>query len=550
MMQSTVVKPIVWSIAGNDSGGGAGLTADQRMADACGVHLCPVVSTITAQNSLGVDGVYPLPTEVLEAQLQALAQDMPPRVVKTGLLANSEQVYLVARWIDRLRMHSPHPVALVVDPVLRATTGARFADAHTLAAYQTQLLPRTTLLTPNRREAACLLGDAQAAATSAVPAQAARLRAHGIASVCITGGDSLDSLPLMQPLLQPLMQPLMQPLTQRLALDWLDTPHAQGWLALPHLDVAHQHGSGCSFAMAAAAALARGFVAADALVIAKMATAHALRHGYAAGLGSGPVHANSSFCADASLMPWMSWGESPHFPALAAVQRTSASVRGLYAIVDSSAQLDAVLAAGVRTVQLRIKAPDTAGTDWHAALERNLRHAMQACSQASASLFINDHLDTALACGAPGIHLGQEDLLALSDAQRQALADNSSTALGISSHSLWELARARSLAPSYIACGPIWPTTTKTMPWLPQGLDNLAWWSRMAGCPVVAIGGVLTTEQVRLAASHGASAVCVVRALSGNPHAIVPGLQQALDSALSSNAAQLATLWPHPSLPT
>jgi hydroxymethylpyrimidine kinase / phosphomethylpyrimidine kinase / thiamine-phosphate diphosphorylase len=531
-MKVAVSKPIVWSIAGNDSGGGAGLTADQRMADACGVHLCPVVSSITAQNSLGVHGVYPMPVEVLEAQLEALAQDMPPRVVKTGLLANSEQVYLVARWIDRLRMHSPHPVALVVDPVLRATTGTRFADAHTLAAYQTQLLPRTTLLTPNRREAACLLGDAREAATSAVPAQAALLRAHGIASVCITGGDSPDT----------------SLATQSLALDWLDTPHAQGWLALPRIDATHQHGSGCSFAMAAAAALARGFVAADALVTAKMATTHALRHGYAAGLGSGPVQAHSSFCADASLMPWMSWGDSPHFPAQAALQRTSASVHGLYAIVDSSVQLDAVLAAGVRTVQLRIKTPDQASPAWHAALERSLRHAIQACSQAGASLFINDHLEAALACSAPGIHLGQEDLLALSDAQRQALADSPNIALGISSHSLWELARARSIAPSYIACGPVWPTTTKAMPWLPQGLDNLAWWSRMAGCPVVAIGGVLTAEQVHLATSHGASAVCVVRALSTNPHTTVPALQHALDSAPSPDAAQLPMLWPHPSL--
>ena len=76
------------------------------------------------------------------------------------------------------------------------------------------------------------------------------------------------------------------------------------------------------------------------------------------------------------------------------------------------------------------------------------------------------------------------------------------------------LARARSLAPAYVACGPIWPTTTKAMPWQAQGLDNLAWWARMAGRPVVAIGGVLRPDQVTQARQAGAAAVCLVRALA------------------------------------
>jgi hydroxymethylpyrimidine kinase / phosphomethylpyrimidine kinase / thiamine-phosphate diphosphorylase len=93
--------------------------------------------------------------------------------------------------------------------------------------------------------------------------------------------------------------------------------------------------------------------------------------------------------------------------------------------------------------------------------------------------------------------------------------------LGISSHSLWELARARSLAPAYIACGPVWPTLTKVMPWRPQGLDNLAWWCTMAGAPVVAIGGILSAEQITQAARCGASGVCAVRVLGDDPERIV-----------------------------
>ena len=84
-----LAPPIIWSIAGNDSGGGAGLSADARMAAAFGVHLCPVVATLTAQNSLGVQGVWPVPIDQLRAQLQALASDLRPRAIKTGLLGSA-----------------------------------------------------------------------------------------------------------------------------------------------------------------------------------------------------------------------------------------------------------------------------------------------------------------------------------------------------------------------------------------------------------------------------------------------------------------------------
>jgi len=155
-----VTKPIVWSIAGTDSGGGAGLSADQRTADAFGVHLCPVVAAVTAQHSRAVTAVEPVSPELLDRQLAALADDMPPHAIKTGLIGSAALVDMVARWVDRLRRRAP--LALVVDPVLGASSGATFADAATVRAYRAELLPRTTVLTPNRREAARLLGVAEA----------------------------------------------------------------------------------------------------------------------------------------------------------------------------------------------------------------------------------------------------------------------------------------------------------------------------------------------------------------------------------------------------
>jgi hydroxymethylpyrimidine kinase / phosphomethylpyrimidine kinase / thiamine-phosphate diphosphorylase len=514
--------PVVWSIAGTDSSGGAGLAADQRAAEAFNVHLCPVVAAVTAQHSRAVTHIEAMSVGLIEAQLEALACDMPPRVVKTGLLGGAEQVKLVARWLDRLREGGP--VALVVDPVLGASSGASFVDEATLRAYRNELLPRATVVSPNRREARALLGEAGADDPAALPAMARRLRASGASAVCITGGDSVDH--------------------NGQVLDWLDTPHAAGWLASPRIPTPHHHGTGCTFASSIAAALSLGFVTADAVVLAKMAAADALRHGHAAGAGAGPVKARSGFAADPSLLPLLSWGESPQF---AAPRAPAARRLGLYALVDSAGRAQQALGAGIRTLQLRIKPPPQPEAAWHQAVRQEVARTVLACRAAGAELFINDHWRLAAEFGAGGVHLGQEDLLSLGDAGRAALA-GSGLNLGVSSHSLWELCRARSLAPRYIACGPVWPTSTKAMPWQPQGLHNLRWWRQMAGAPVVAIGGILSPEQVRLAAACGVDAVCLVRALGDTPASTIPDFERAFNAGMADAGAESFPSMPRPSL--
>ncbi len=510
-------KPIIWSIAGNDSGGGAGLAADLRAAEAFGAHLCPVVAAVTAQNSRAVTRVEPVAPELLEAQLAALADDLPPAAVKTGLLGSAANVAVVARWVDRLRARGP--VALVVDPVLGASSGAPFADEAVLAAYRDLLLPRATLATPNEKEARRLGG------AGTLPQLARHLRALGVGAVAVTGGDSA-------------LQPGQ-------ALDWIDTAHASGWLALPRLATPHTHGTGCTFATSAAAALALGFVPADALVLAKMATTQALRHGYAAGQGAGPVAVQAGFGTQPDLLPVMSWGDDSDFdscPRLIHAGSSRISLEGdigLYAIVDSAERVRQVVAAGVRVVQLRIKTSDDA-------LRPAIAQALAACKSAGATLVVNDHWRLATELGAPAVHLGQEDLQALGAEGRAELAA-SGLGLGISSHSLWELARARGLRPWYAACGPVWPTLTKAMPWVPQGLDNLAWWVRMAGVPVVAIGGVLALQQASEAARSGAAGVCVVRGLGDEPAQTVPAWQAALQAGRAAPPLPVPAL-PHPSL--
>ena len=163
-----------------------------------------------------------------------------------------------------------------------------------------------------------------------------------------------------------------------------------------------------------------------------------------------------------------------------------------------------------------------------------------------AELFVNDHWQLAQELGATGVHLGQEDLLALGDAGRARLRA-SGMALGVSSHSLWELCRARTLSPRYIACGPVWPTLTKDMPWVPQGLDNLSWWRRAAGVPVTAIGGILdrARSRPRPAPAPTACASCAGWArIRGDPSHLRSRPGQPAAAIRCRPAA-----WPHPTLP-
>jgi hydroxymethylpyrimidine kinase/phosphomethylpyrimidine kinase/thiamine-phosphate diphosphorylase len=335
-------------------------------------------------------------------------------------------------------------------------------------------------------------------------------------------------------------------------LDWLEAPQARGWLAGAAQTPA-------AFASAMRKALAQGFVAADAAIVAKMQQPHALpllSWGEQSPLapdpsGTATPGADRSDFSSSSPSAARAERESPGFspspsgggPGWGRPPRRL----DLYAIVDSAARLRQVLDAGVRTVQLRIKKPASPDAAWHARLRSEVQQAITDSAAAGAELFVNDHWQLAQELGAPGVHLGQEDLLALGEAGRERLGA-SGMALGVSSHSLWELARARVLAPRYIACGPVWPTLTKDMPWLPQGMDNLAWWCRAAQAPVTAIGGILAPQQVQAVARTGVDGVCIVRGLGEDPRLTVPSYAAAL-AAGRAEPPMPAPEWPHPSLP-
>jgi hydroxymethylpyrimidine kinase / phosphomethylpyrimidine kinase / thiamine-phosphate diphosphorylase len=493
---SAVVRPIVWTVAGSDSGGGAGLQADLRAFDAFGVHGCSAIAAVTAQNSISVQHIDAVSPALLDAQLTALSIDMPPAAIKTGLLGSAANLRVLVAWIDRLRQRDPS-LAVVVDPVLRSSTGTSFADEELLAAYRHELLPRASLVTPNRSEAAALLGLTALHGRDDVEQAAEALREMGCQAVAITGGDSSGDG----------------------SEDYASTSDASGWLSLPRVATPHNHGTGCVFASTAAAALSSGFVPIEAVVLAKMATAHALRHGYTAGAAPGPVQPRAGFALHRENLP----GFSMPGPEIALPFAPLASpALGLYAIVDSAAWVRRVLDAGVRTVQLRIKDPQ------NPALRAEVRESVVAATAAGAQLFINDHWQVAIEEGAYGLHLGQEDL---ATADLSAIA-RAGLRLGVSTHAYWEVCRAWALKPSYIACGPIHPTRAKAMPWTAQGNANLAYWCALLPVPVVAIAGMDATRAGQ-AMRCGAAGVAVIGAITAaaSPEAAIGELSHAIHDA-------------------
>ena len=308
-----------------------------------------MVASITAQNSLGVDRVVPVAAEVLDAQLAALAADLRPSVIKTGLIGSAEGVAVLMRWLARFDAEGGPRVRLVVDPVLGASAGgAAFCDDALLAAYRERLLPRADLITPNRREAARLLGVADAATPAEVPARPRR---------CVRSGPARWRSPAATARTAPPTAPMRSTGSTR---RW----HAAG-SALPRLDARHTHGTGCTFATSAAAAMARGFVTADALVLAaKMATTAAIAAGHAA--GQAPGRSASMRALRAMRAGCRAWAATRRRRSRG--QRAARAVAGrLYAISDSFAQAAPLLAAAAEWAcarcRLRIKRAAHRGTD-------------------------------------------------------------------------------------------------------------------------------------------------------------------------------------------
>ena len=253
------------TIAGSDSGGGAGIQADLKTMLALGVHGMSVVTAITAQNSLGVHGIWPLPPEAVVAQFEAVLDDIGVDAVKIGMLGTAETASAVAALLARLDPAVP----VVVDPVAVSKHGDSLLADDALEILRSEVLPRATIVTPNIDEARALTGIAVTDLDGMRAAAAKLLESVGPGPrwVLVKGGH-LDS-----------------PTSTDLLTDGRD----EVTLAAQRSANRHTHGTGCTLASAVAAYLARGRTVPDAVRAAKLYVTNAIAAGFPLGAGIGPV---------------------------------------------------------------------------------------------------------------------------------------------------------------------------------------------------------------------------------------------------------------------
>jgi hydroxymethylpyrimidine/phosphomethylpyrimidine kinase len=253
------VIPNVLTVAGSDSGGGAGVQADLKTMLALGVHGMSVITAVTAQNSLGVQGAWELPVEAVRAQYRSVVDDIGVQAVKTGMLASAELVEAVAELITGT------DAPAVVDPVGVSKHGDPLLAASALDSVRTKLLPVATVATPNLDEVAQLTG-VRVESEGEMRRAAAAVLGYGPRWALIKGGHLAGD-----------------------AVDLLTDGAEEHWLRAPRHDNRHTHGTGCTLASAIAAQLAKGESVPEAVAAAKAYVTGAVAAGFALGAGIGPV---------------------------------------------------------------------------------------------------------------------------------------------------------------------------------------------------------------------------------------------------------------------
>lgn len=256
----------VLTIAGSDSGGGAGIQADIKTISACGCYATSALTAITAQNTLGVTDIHPIPVETLKKQIRAVLEDIGTDCVKIGMLHNSETILAVHEVLQEFEISN-----IVLDPVMVATSGSVLLQEEAITALKEVLIPSARVITPNIPEAAILLGT-KIVEQKKLPGLAKELSLDGKVSVLLKAGH-LSEQELIDIFYNAETGETMELKSQRL--------HSK-----------NTHGTGCTLSSAFAAMLARGFDLNDSAKRAKYYINKALTQGaqYNIGKGHGPVH--------------------------------------------------------------------------------------------------------------------------------------------------------------------------------------------------------------------------------------------------------------------
>ena len=497
-MTSETKPRYLMAICASDSRGGAGLQAALSQAALFGCECRSVVLAVTAQSHQGVEAVSHVSASMVEAQVQAALRDGPPEAVLIGWLPPEPEVLEYLRtFLNELQASSRVPV--IWDPVVSATLG-ELPAAH---SGLTGLIPNVSVMTPSLDEARWLLGDQTLSAAAA----GAALQHAGAHTVVITGGDDEQ---------QQHSAWVTDLIFSRSDENFPETAAKPSFALHQQRETTQAHGTGSQFSAALAVQLTKGTRLYDAIVIAAAAARQALIASSGVlgiefgGTESGGMEPENSVYRNciASSLP-QSGDEWPLITDVGTYPRTDCFEPynpGLYVLTESLDHLEMLLGMGVDTVQWRIKAP---GPDY----KDQTRRALAMCRSQGVSFWLNDDWPLALELKPDGVHLGQEDLVSADiDALHAA-----GVALGISTHTEWEIARARAQKPSYIAFGPVFTPLSKRLRYQPLGIDCLSAWSeRYRSWPQTCIGGIVP-ENARLVAESGVGSLAVVTCIAGGP---------------------------------
>ncbi|KVI11032.1 thiamine biosynthetic bifunctional enzyme TH1, chloroplastic-like isoform X1 [Cynara cardunculus var. scolymus] len=444
--------PHVLTVAGSDSGAGAGIQADLKACAARGVYCSTVITAVTAQNTLGVQDVSILPEDSVAEQLKSVLSDMRVDVVKTGMLPSIGMVKILH---DSLKQF---PVqALVVDPVMVSTSGDVLAGPSILDTFRHDLLPMADIVTPNLKEASALLGGLQLKTVTDMRSAAKSLHNMGPRNVLVKGGDLPSSSD---------------------AIDVFFDGKDFYELRSTRIQTRNTHGTGCTLASCIAAELAKGSSMLSAVKVAKRYVETALMYSKSITIGNGP---QGPF--DHGFKLKRNAGNSSR------LQLLDPSDLFLYAVTDSGMNkkwgrsiTDAVKAAvegGATIVQLREKDAET--RDFLEAA----KSCLEICRIHNVPLLINDRIDIAMACDADGVHVGQSDMPV--NTVRSLLGPEK--IIGVSCKTPEHALKAWADGADYIGSGGVFPTNTKANN-RTIGLDGLKDVCLASKLPVVAIGGI------------------------------------------------------------
>ena len=469
--------PCVLNISANDPMGLAGNHADLRAFAAMQVHGATVMTATTAQNQYDFFALNAVSDGAFISQLAAVKKQDIFDVVKIGLIANLSQARAILDCgilINKL---------CVLDPVLAATSGNITQTRDRIAAIKL-LMPLVDVITPNHDEVRALV-DVVIDSDEALVKAAQGFIDLGAKAVLIKGGHG-----------------------ENVAEDYFYSKDVSFYLSHDTYSKEFSRGTGCAMASLIAASIAQKASVLDAVVMAKMQIEVGFKHKFKIDESSGSL----------GFQPWQNHLDynpadelQVQLPTLFGKRyEKSLSFKpcdgrlGLYPVVDRAHWLETLLPLGINIIQLRVK--DLQGEK----LKQEIQRAIAIARQYDTKLFINDYWQLAIECEAYGVHLGQEDLEV---ADLQAISD-AGIRLGLSSHCFFEVARAKTIKPSYIAFGPVYETQSKDMPWIPQGPNGLKYWrAHLPQVPMVAIGGIYG-ERFTKVKETGVDSIAMISAIT------------------------------------